>query len=851
MARKKVANPKRRYSGNEKPAEKPRRFTFKRIIFFTFYSGLICSIGVLFYLYQLSQNLPSLDDFAKPSYDLPTQIYDRNGELVTEFYGSKRRVLIPIKKVPDIMIKALLAIEDNRFYQHYGIDPIRMVRALLIDIAQQRWAQGASTLTQQTAKMFKFSSDKKIVRKLKEILLSLKMERRFTKNQILELYLNKTYFGHGAYGIEAAAQGYFSKNATDLTLAEAAMIAGLPQAPSILAPTYSMANATKKRNIVLKKMEELGYISREERIRAAVTPITLNLNKSLDYNETSYYTEHIRRYLYRKYGKEQLYSGGLKVYTMMDLKKQILAQDALRKGLVDHDRRQGYRGPLKNLLQEVDQELGLYVFSEEKGWNDEQFERLDEDSKTLAQKLYDEKINDSIKDNHFIIGGDVLGVVTKVDKYLTQVNLGKYEGSLLLTSMRWARPINYEVLYFKERLNDFNDILKIGDVVKLKILDYDQSYKEFALVLTQEPIANGGMLVMSPENGEVIAMAGGYDFRKSEFNRAIQGLRQTGSAFKPIVYSLALDNSFTTSSMLDDTPFVGVGETSYTPNNYSRSFKGKMTLREALVHSKNAPSVRLTKELGTDSVITHSRKFGITSKLPEDELGIVLGSASLTLKEMVVAFSVFANGGRLIEPVFISRIEDSSGEIIEKQEEEEGKEPEQVLSEEAAFLMTDMLQDVVKFGTGRRAQAINRPSAGKTGSTNNYVDAWYLGYIPQMITGVYIGFDKNQQTLGETETGSRAAAPIWVDFMSQATAAMPILPFEQPDGINLVKINTDSGLLECNTGGNSRFEYYKAGTEPTQCHRNLTGPVQKEEEPMEGLPEANGIEEEEELVEEL
>lgn len=804
---------------------------FKIII----YAGLVCASVILIYLYHLSQNLPTLDDLINPKYDLPTQIYDRDDQLITEFY-TKRRVLIPIRKVPDVMIKALLAIEDNRFYAHFGIDPIRMVKALIIDVIKWDFAQGASTLTQQTAKMFLLSSDKLITRKLKEILLALKIEHQFSKNQILELYLNKTYFGHGAYGIEAAAQGYFSKTTQELNLAEAAMLAGLPQAPSRWAPTYSIENATKRRNIVLKKMEETGYISTEERIRTSLAPIVLNLDRSLAYNETSYYTEHIRRYLYDKYGKERLYSGGLKVYTMMDLKKQIYAQNALREGLIEHDRRQGYRGPVKNLRQEIDKELKLYVYSEEEGWDEEDFQRLDDDSKEMAKKLYEKKTAEVTRDNRFIIGGIVTGVVTDVDRYTTEVTLGKYQGNLFLSAMRWARPVNYEVPFTEEQLNDFHDIFEVGDVVKLEIVDYNDNHQEFSLTIAQEPIANGGLYVMNPNNGEVIAMVGGYDFSESEFNRAIQSKRQTGSAFKAIVYSLALDNSFTAASMLDDTPFVGGGETDYKPSNYSRSFKGKMTLREALVHSKNAPSVRLTEELGTEAVIEHARKLGIDSELPENDLTIVLGTASLTLKEMVTAFSIFANGGRLLEPVYISRIEERDGEVIEEYEPQEGK---QVISEETAFLMTSILQDVVRQGSGWRAQAINRPSAGKTGTTNNYVDAWYIGYIPQMIAGVYIGFDKNQHTLGDTETGSRAAAPIWVEFMQEATAAMPILPFEQPDDINMVKINLDSGLLDCNTGGNTKLEYFKAGTEPSQCHRATASPLLEQNDPLDRGSDGN------------
>jgi penicillin-binding protein 1A len=554
--------------------------------------------------------------------------------------------------------------------------------------------------------------------------------------------------------------------------------------------------------------------------------------------------EHIRRYLYDKYGKEQLYSGGLRVYTKMDLKMQILAQNALRDGLIAHDRRQGYRGPVKNLLQEVDQELGLYIFDIEKGWNPDKFKGLDKESKAIAQKLFAEKIETATIENHFVIGGNVLGVVTRVDPHTIQVNLGRFPGNLLLSSMRWARPVNYKVEYFKENLSDFNEILKIGDVVELEILDYDHVAKEFSLVLTQKPIANGGMLAMNPLNGEVLALIGGYDFRESEFNRAIQGKRQTGSAFKPIAYSLALESSFTASSMLDDTPFV---EGDYKPDNDSKKFKGKMSLRDALVHSENNPSVRLAKELGINAIIDHARKLGITADLPED-LTIILGSASITLEEMTVAFSTFANGGKLVTPSYISRIEDRDGNVLE---EEEPHEPKQVLSPETAFLMTSILQDVVRRGTGWRAREINRPSAGKTGTTNDYTNAWYIGFVPQLIAGAYIGFDTNQQTLGDIETGSRAAAPVWIDFMSLAIDTMPILPFEQPDGINMVKINIDSGLLECDSSGNSKYEYYKASTEPTQCHRSSIAPNRNNLNTGDKLNQDQELQDEQPYIEEL
>lgn len=810
---------------NRKPIRKPQTklprkhplIILRNFFLGTVYLGILISIGATGFLFYLSRNLPSLNELVKPKYDLPTRVYDQNNNLITEFY-TERRVLVPFEKVPDIMVKALLAIEDNRFYRHFGIDPMRIVKAIIIDVKVGGFDQGASTLTQQVAKNFFLSSEKTIIRKLKEQLLALKMETMFSKNKILELYLNKAYFGHGTHGIEAAAQGYFSKHVEELNLVEATLLAGLPKAPSALNPIRSIERATKRRNQVLRMMAKLGYISSQESIRAMASPVELKLNQSIAYNETSYYMEHIRRYIFEKYGVDQLYRGGLSVYTAMDLNQQIFAQNALYQGLVEHDKRQGYRGAQKNIFKELDQELGLFIYSDEKGWDWDEFNTMDDDMQWMARSLRDEKIKTTTAQNQLIIGGKVLGVVTQVKKDLAEVDLGKYQGNILLDSMRWARSVDYEeTLNWKTELKDLNDVLRIGDVIELEILDYDHENQEFTLVMTQEPIANGGIFVMDPRNGHVMAMAGGYDFRESEFNRAIQSYRQPGSTFKPIVYSLALDSSFTWASMLDDSPLT-FKDTEWKPRNYSGRFKGKVSLRSALVHSANIPTLRLTEELRPEAIINHARKLGISSELPND-LTLGIGSASVTLLEMVRAYGVFANGGNLVKPVFIIKIEDREGNILEENDEVDSI---PVLSEETSYLMTVVLKDVVQSGSGWRAKAINRPSAGKTGTTNNYTDAWYIGFIPQLITGIYVGFDKNQKTLGDTETGSRTAAPIWVHFMKQATANLPILPFKQPDGINTVRINVDSGLLACDTSKKSIYEYFKAGTEPTICHKNYT-----------------------------
>jgi len=533
--------------------------------------------------------------------------------------------------------------------------------------------------------------------------------------------------------------------------------------------------------------------------------------------------EHIRRYILKQYGSEMLYRGGLKVYTTMDLNKQVSAQNALAEGLDNHDKRQGYRGPVKNILQGASKELDLDVFTSEDGWIEEKFQLLEEEDKDIFTTLMTTKQTNITDSNQFFIGGTVYGIINHVEKKTASVSLGEYGGTLDLETMRWARPADYtQSLNWKNKLKDINDILQKGDVVKLKIIDYQQDAKAFVLNLTQKPEANGSIFAMNPQNGEVLAMCGGYDFQDSEFNRAIQSKRQPGSAFKPVIYSHALDNSFTTASILDDSPLVFPN--GWKPINFDKKFKGKMRLREALVYSKNVPTVRLTMALEVKPIIEYARQLGITAQIPED-FTIGLGSASITLEEMVKTYSIFSNGGNLVTPIYIRRVEDRDGNILE---ENIGTESEQVIEEDTAFLMSNMLEDVVKRGTGTKAQAINRPSAGKTGTTNAYTDAWYIGYVPQLITGVYVGFDDIRKVLGHYETGSRAAAPIWVAFMKKATEDMPILPFQQPDSIQIVKINPISGLKDCDGSPKAIFEYFKEGTAPVQCHQQSSGTSQPE-----------------------
>ncbi len=790
---------------------------------------LVGTALLLIFLYILSLTLPSLEQLERPQYDLPTQVYDRNGRLVTEFY-TKRRVLIPYKQVPPQMIQALLAIEDSRFYYHFGVDPIRIIKALIVDVAHLSFVQGASTLTQQTAKMFLLSTEKKLIRKIKELLLAVQMEMRFTKKEILELYLNKTYFGHGSYGLEAAAQGYFSKSAGDLNLQEVALLAGLPQAPSRWAPTSSKKNALRRRNLVLAAMYKENFITKVEYLEAKSSPIRLKLNKNQDANEASYYTEHIRQYILDQYGMEQLYQGGLQVYTEMDLEQQVAAQMALVAGLDAHDRRQGYRGPMGNLWEEVNLAMDQEFFAEETGLNQARFDALPAEEKQHAEHLYSSKLKELTQANHFTIGGQVTGVVSELSATKALVELGPHQGTIYLRGMEWARPVDYEhPLSWKTKLRDLRKILKVGDVIELSVDDYLPSAQAFSLALYQRPKANGALFSMEPFSGGVRVLSGGYDFRESEFNRATQSRRQPGSSFKPILYSLAFQEGYTRVTPLEDTPLVIKGS-DWRPGNFSKGFKGRMPLKEALIHSKNIPTIRLSMSLTPERIIEHARKLGMKAELPDD-LTIGLGTASVTLAEMVKTYAIFLNGGKLVYPRYIRKVTTRDGKVLEENLAQEG---EQVLDPDVAFLTTITLRDAVLYGTGVRARALGRPVAGKTGTTNNYTDAWFMGMVPQLMTGVYMGFDDNHKTLGELETGSRTALPVWLNYMQSAVANYPIEPFRQPDSIQMVKVVPSTGLLDCEGNPTAYFEYFAAGTAPVACHEQEIDDLPPEAEPSAG-----------------
>ncbi len=760
----------------------------KWLMIIIFAMGAVASVSGGYFLYQLNQELPqNLNDLHQPNYTLPTVIYDRNGNQIEEIF-IHRRIVVPFQDFPPHLIQALIASEDARFFSHFGIDPLRIFKALWVDIQAKRIVQGASTLTQQTVRLFLLAKEKKgsfedVKRKLKEILLALRVERQFAKKEILTLYLNKIFLGN-AEGVEASTQGYFGKHTAELSLSESALLVGLLPAPSLYSPLVNPDLAIKRRNLVLRRMLEEGFITEDERRSASREPLKLSKISDNTSAATAYYVEHIRKQLLRKYGAETLYKGGLKVYLAMDLEYQIYAHQALQQGILDLSKRQGYRGPLEHLKLNSQGELPP------------------------------REIHRVTHKNQMILGKVVQGVVTKISKPITTIRFGQDEGRLEWSHLRKWKIQKSTQDKIAIRIQKPTQIFKIGDVVQVKLEDWDPKVEQFRLTLHQEPLVNGAILSIHPQTGEVLAMSGGYRFDKSEFNRAIQAKRQPGSAFKPIVYASALDAGYTLASMLVDSPIYkleskNLKEEAWTPRNYGNKLLGSVHLRTALVKSLNTPTIRLVEDLRPKKIIEYARKLGISAEM-ENDLTIALGSFSATLQEMVTAFGVFANEGALTEPIYISRIEDREGNILE----EHLPQVKPVISKETAFLILDAMQDVVKRGTGRIAQKIERPSAGKTGTTNDNRDAWYIGFIPQLLTGVYVGFDQ-PTPMGKGETGATAAAPIWVDFMKSVTSNLPTQRFVRPPQIVTVKIHKSGRRVgPCDSSEEIYYEKFKRGTEP-------------------------------------
>ncbi|MEE3253776.1 MAG: PBP1A family penicillin-binding protein [Nitrospinota bacterium] len=782
-------NKKRKKPGKKKIKEKSK---LRKILIISIFSiGLLCLtigfIGAGFIYFYFSKDLPDVRQLKVYQPSTITQIYSDSDDKIAEFYIEKR-IIVELENIPLSLKQATLAVEDSNFYYHFGIDPKAIFRAFITNMKAGYVVEGGSTITQQLTKTMFLSRERTLPRKIKEAILAVRLELVFTKDEILEMYLNQVYYGHGTYGVEAAARNYFGKSVKDLTIAECAMIASLPKAPNNYSPYRNPKRARKRRNHVIRRMENISFINQEEAELALQEDFHLGkVEKML--NKAPYFVEHVRRILEEKFGSNKLYRAGLKVYTTLNMNMQESAQRAIKENLLIADKRYGYRGSLGT----VD---------------------ITQGESAVRNAMI--KQNGFLEEENIKAGDIIYGAVIKVGKSQAWVILGQEDGYLNIKDMNWARKPNPNLDGRWAKIKNPNEAISVGDLIIVKVLGRKQGGLGWSLSLEQEPEVEGALVSLAPENGQVKAMVGGYDFKKSQFNRSVQAIRQPGSAFKPIIYAAAINEGYSPSSIIIDSPIIFKEKQDafdkWKPVNFEEKFYGPTSLREALAHSRNVVTVKLMQKIGIKSTIRLAKKLGISSKL-EENLSISLGSSGMTLYELVSAYSAFANMGNRIKPTVIRNIKSRSGEVLFSSIPE----ITQPISPGTAHIITSLMKSVVKNGTAKKVKALKRPVAGKTGTTNNYVDAWFMGYTPDLVTGVWVGKDKDEP-LGRNETGSRAAIPIWLQFMQEALANKPIINFPVSSDIQFLKVQSKSGEPAKYGDKDSNFEIFSQDFLPEKEH---------------------------------
>jgi penicillin-binding protein 1A len=769
--------------------------------------------GTLLVLHKFGRDLPDYRQLATYDPQVMTRVHAGDGRLLAEF-AIEKRAFVPINAMPRRIIDAFLSAEDKSFYQHSGIDFTGVARAVVMNIqnfATGRRLVGASTITQQVAKNFLLTNEVSFDRKIKEAILAIRIERAFTKDRILELYLNEIYLGNGSYGVAAAALNYFNKSMNELSIAETAFLASLPKAPNNYNPVTKSEAAKGRRNWVVGRMLEDGRISPEEAETAINAPLLVASREDLEFVQADYFTEEVRRELVARFGEDQLYQGGLSVRTTLDPKLQVIARSELRRGLEAYDRRHGYRGPVttapagQRLDTPLDWRTYLGTTKRPKGMGEKQ-----------------------------------LAVVIGIDDAKGYASIGVEDGILgiiPLEELKWARNALPEQA-LGPTVKKPSDVLTAGDVVivePVKAADgkSNAGQQPTAYSLQQMPKIDGGIIAIDPHTGRVLAMAGGYSYERSQFNRATQAYRQPGSAFKPFVYLAGLDMGMTPSTRILDAPFVidqGPGLPKWRPANYGNKFYGASTMRLGIEKSRNLMTVRLAQTIGMDRISEYANRFGIVENMPKT-LAMSLGAAETTLIRMTTAYAMLVNGGKKITPTLIDRVQDRLGRSIYRHDDracpdcradgwhdqgvpEIADTRQQITDPTSAFQIVSMLRGVVERGTGRRISEIDKPLAGKTGTTNEERDSWFVGFSPDLAVGVFIGFD-DPIPLGRHETGSSVAAPVFKDFMEAALANQPAIPFRTPPGIRLVRVNLRTGLPIGPGESGVILEAFKEGTIPS------------------------------------
>ena len=731
----------------------------KKIVISGLFILILGIILIITILWIYSNKLPDYKFLKNYKPPVSSKLYSGSGELVIDF-SSEKRIFIPYNSIPTKVVNAFLSSEDKNFFSHPGVDAKGVVRAFynnIFNILSSKRLEGASTITQQVAKNFLLSNEISIDRKVKEAILAFRIERALPKERILELYLNQIYLGEGSYGVASASLKYFDKAISDLNYAEAALLAALPKAPSKYNPYKNIELAKFRRDLVVKNLYENSFINKKELNEILNTKIELNKRKKIYLEDARYYVEDVRKTIVDKYGFDKVYKQGFNIKTPLDLNIQQIATESLRNGLMEYDKRKGWRGPIKNIKYN-------------KSWN---------------SKLKNLKIEKSI-------GWDI-AIVKKINKFSAEIEISNHDlGKINYNDIQWTKK-------------EFNQLLKVGDLI------YVEKIKNGLYSLKQLPNVNGGIVVIDPFTGRLKAMSGGFSFKKSEFNRASQALRQPGSAFKPFIYALALENQFHPNSLVLDAPIVlnqGEDLKLWKPENYGKKFYGLSTLRTGIEKSRNLMTVRIAQDLGLKKITDLTKKLDIYEN-PEELMSISLGSAETTLLKLTTAYCSFVNGGKLIEPILIDRIQDSEGNTIFNSEKRFCDECEkisftssnlpkiknnfpQVFSPQTAYQITSLLEGVVQRGTGKKLKKLKIDLAGKTGTTNKNTDTWFIGYTSNLVVGVYIGFDE-PKSLGRFETGAKTAMPVFSHFVKKAIKKSDARPFKVSKGIKLMVVDAKTG----------------------------------------------------------
>ncbi len=733
--------------------------------------GLIVTFSIL---WSYSNKLPDYKFLKNYKPPVSSKVYSGNGVLISDF-SSEKRIFVPFNAIPKKIINSFLSSEDKNFFNHPGVDAKGVLRAIknnIFNLIRSNRLEGASTITQQVAKNFLLSNEVSLDRKIKEAILAFRIERVLSKERILELYLNQIYLGEGSYGIASASLRYFDKPIDELNYSESALLAALPKAPSKYNPYKNEELATYRRNLVIKNLYENGYISKKNYDELTNSKIILKKRRRIFLEDTRYFVEDIRKKVIKNYGYDKVYKQGFNIKSSINLELQNLASASLRKGLLEYDKRKGWRGSLDN--------------RKSKDWN-----------KNLDKFNLEKKI------------GWQIAIVKRIDKFETVIQTSNGEnGVITYEDINWTRK-------------NFDQIFKINDLI------YVKKITNGLFSLRQLPDVNGGIVVMDPYSGRVLAMSGGFSFKKSEFNRVSQAKRQPGSAFKPFIYALALENNYTPSSLILDAPIVldqGEGLKMWKPENYGKKFYGLSTLRTGVEKSRNLMTVRISQDLGIEKIINFSKKLNIYEN-PDELLSVSLGSAETTLLNITSAYCSFVNGGKLVKPIIIDRIQDSEGNTIFNKEKRfcdncdkisfEGNSVpiiksdfKQIFSPQTAYQMTSILEGVIQRGTGKRLRDLNLQLAGKTGTTNNNTDTWFIGYTSNLVVGVYVGYD-NPKRLGKYETGSKTALPIFKEFIKNAVNNYEARPFKIAKGIKMIVIDAETGKKADFASKKTIIESYK------------------------------------------